>query len=224
MGNLGLGDVAFTQGNLNAIVSQVDGTEICSVRVVDVATGSVLGEAPAHRLLKFGWLPTASLDLTVRCGSALKHLPGMHDQSAHTPKAYAGQVELAYYDPDEMADMNDPWEVADEAGLYISSDKDVAQVAIVDDQIVGALFEAVDHVSVTYSADIAVLPEYQGRGIGSQLADATIDNFREYQADFEDLTMEIDAINPRAVEMLERRGAEVVGQTAHHIEMRMKQE
>jgi GNAT superfamily N-acetyltransferase len=153
----------------------------------------------------------------------LKHLPGQHAQSAHTPKKYGG-AELSYYDPDEMGHMNDPWEVADEAGLYISSDKEVAQVAIEDGQIVGAVFEAVDFPTLSYSADIAVLPEYQGRGIGSQLADAVVDNFREYQADF-DLTMELDAINPMAAEMMERRGAEVVGTGpgVSSILMRMKE-
>jgi GNAT superfamily N-acetyltransferase len=120
-----------------------------------------------------------------------------------------------------MMDLNDPWTVADEAGIYVSSDKEVAQVAIEDGQIVGAVFEAVDFPSLTYSADVAVLPEYQGRGIGSQLVDASVENFRSYQVDF-DITMKIDAVNPMAAEMLERRGAVEVGRTEHHILMRMK--
>jgi ribosomal protein S18 acetylase RimI-like enzyme len=154
---------------------------------------------------------------------SLKHQPGQHAQSTHTPEAYrGGGAQLTYYDPDEMYDKADPWAIADQAGIYISSDKEVAQVALVDDEIVGAVFEAVDYPNMAYSADIAVLPEFQGRGIGSQLADATVENFKDYQAEFPDLTMEIDAVNPIAAEMLERRGAVEVGRTENHILMRMK--
>jgi ribosomal protein S18 acetylase RimI-like enzyme len=154
----------------------------------------------------------------------LKHQPGQHAQATHTPEAYrGGGAQLTYYDPDEMYDKADPWAIADRAGIYISSDKEVAQVALVDDEIVGAVFEAVDYPNMAYSADIAVLPEFQGRGIGSQLADATVENFRDYQAEFEDLTMEVDAVNPMAAEMLERRGAVEVGRTENHILMRMKE-
>lgn len=148
--------------------------------------------------------------------TALKHMSGKHNQKLHGRKSGKSTVdsELVSYDW-EVADEfdGDPYEVASQAGLYISNDKEPVSIAVVDGKIVGALFVASDHYNDEFTADVAVLPEYQGKGIGSKLVDEMMDQYDMNSYDFPEMKFRVDAVNPQMAAMLKKRGFIQTGTT-----------
>jgi GNAT superfamily N-acetyltransferase len=147
--------------------------------------------------------------------------PGRRGGSA-PGKGGSASVGITYYDPDEMYDMGDPYAIADKTGIYVSSDKEISSVAVLDEEIIGAAFTAANINAGEFSFDIVVSPEHQGKGIGSKLLDETLSEFRGLQNEFPSLVIEVDSVNPVAVSMLKKRGAEVTDVAGHHTYMKLE--
>jgi len=123
----------------------------------------------------------------------------------------------------DTEDPNPDWydaayEIANKAGIRILRDKELTAIAIEDDQPVGALFTG--HTGGVYSFDVAVLPEYQGRGIGKALTDEGIQHYRDSFDEESGVVMEIDAVNPKMVEILKKRGFEPAEERGSHTTMK----
>ncbi|KKM24590.1 hypothetical protein LCGC14_1603520, partial [marine sediment metagenome] len=123
-------------------------------------------------------------------------------------------------DPYDLAEQAD--DIAKETGIYISSDKNLTFMAVGEDgKVKGAVYASV--TPEAYSFDTVVDPKSQGQGIGSQLIDQAIGDFRENQEWYPDLVMEIDAVNPLVIPMMEKRGAKITNQVPGHTLMELKE-
>lgn len=132
------------------------------------------------------------------------------------------------YPDEELENMGDPYSVAAEAGLYIGGGKDPEYVAIRDDRIVGASFTSfyIDQSTneAEYSFDVAVLPDYQNKGIGTELINRTIEAFRELQNEIHPSTiMRVDVRSPYALKILLRLGAVIESEHGDSTIVIMKQ-
>ena len=149
---------------------------------------------------------------------ALKHLPGKHPQKSPAGGRGSSNISISYYDPDGMDDVEgDPYEVAQEAGLYISNDKEPTSIALDGNEIVGAVFTSAD--SDEFSFDIAVKPAYQGKKIGTKLLDAAMSESEEFGDVYPDMSIRVDAVNPVMAAMLKKRGFSEVDKTHSGVEM-----
>jgi len=157
--------------------------------------------------------------------------PGKVGGSAPSNK----KIEVLYFDPDyndEGYEENNriieaAYEVANKAGLYISSDKSLEYIAKSGDKVVGAVFTSfyIDNSTnqAEYSFDAAVLPDYQGKGVGSKLVDVGIQEFRNIQdTEFPNTVMIVNVVNPVVIGMLERRGAIIIDEYKPATYMKLK--
>ena len=110
---------------------------------------------------------------------------------------------------------NDPWEVAREAGINILSDKDFTAGYVVDGEFIAVLFSAADNDG--YSFDIAVLPQWQRKGLGTKLLDLAIDDFDQYEEAYgPDFGYKLDVVNSHMVRVLKRRGFVITDKFGGH--------
>ena len=115
--------------------------------------------------------------------------------------------------------VGDPWELANSAGIHISRGKDFSSGFVNDDgELVAALFEEAGRRS--YSFDIAVLPEWQSKGLGVKLLNIALANFGEAQEAYgEDYALELDVVSPVMEGILRRRGFIETGREGGHVIM-----
>lgn len=100
--------------------------------------------------------------------------------------------------------------VAKASGIRVLSHKELSAVAVLRDKVVGALYTSFSGGSFDF--DVAVLPEYQGRGIGRELIDSAIEMYRDYKSELgSELSLDVDITNPVVTEALKRRGFNVIG-------------
>lgn len=117
---------------------------------------------------------------------------------------------------EELEDFEgDPWQIARSVGVRVLSDKDFRAGFQVDGEVVAVLFDAstVDE----YSFDIAVLPEYQNKGLGRKLIELALDQYgeqREYRG--EEFHLSLDVISPVMEALLKRYGFVEVGRERGH--------
>jgi len=100
---------------------------------------------------------------------------------------------------------NDPWALAQSVGITILSDKDLYAVFVDNDEgiVAAALFTSYyDH---KYSFDTVVGKKYQGMGLGSQLIDLAMEEFKWIESDDPEAILELDVVNERIVPFLERK-------------------
>jgi len=124
--------------------------------------------------------------------------------------------EIVSPDSDEIENINlsQAEELATFVGLYISRNKKLTAIALENDSIIGAAWSEMDNEE--FSFDIAVLPEFQGKGIGTELVDMMISIYNEYKYDMPNLKMNIDVINPNMVKILSKKGFTIDKTIAHH--------
>tara|TARA_R110000824_G_scaffold44959_14_gene130486 strand:+ start:537 stop:1526 length:990 start_codon:yes stop_codon:yes gene_type:complete len=112
---------------------------------------------------------------------------------------------------------SDPWAVADAAGINILSHMDFVVGYESDDVLVAALFDSAESGDdECYSFDIAVLPNWQKKGLGNLLMDLAIDKYDELTEPFPDIRFCLDAVNPTAAAMLKKRGFHETGRSGNH--------
>lgn len=102
---------------------------------------------------------------------------------------------------------NQAYQVAESTGIHILRDKEPVVVAIDEGRVVGALFTSL--VGDSFSFDVAVLAEYQGQGVGRQLIDAGMQEYRNLKFDMPEVEMNLDVVNPMLQDVLRRRGLEI---------------
>lgn len=100
----------------------------------------------------------------------------------------------------------DPWLIANNTGIGITSDRSLEFVVLDGNEPVGLAFTAND--GNTFEFDVAVVSTHQGEGIGSALVDACIDMYDSENFD-NDLTLETYVVNPAMRHILSKKGFEV---------------
>ena len=156
---------------------------------------------------------------------SLKHLAGKHPQKSHAGSRGSGiSVTIEGYDSEFPEQDGDPWELADKAGIYVSSDKIPSSVAMDDEgEMLGASFVSEDYSSGEYSMDIVVAKAAQGKGVGTKLLDDVMTSYSNFSYEVEDMgteaTFRVDAVNPQMASMLAKRGFEETGVTPSGVEM-----
>jgi GNAT superfamily N-acetyltransferase len=108
----------------------------------------------------------------------------------------------------------DPWRIVRAVNLGVSSRKEFYAGHLLNGQLVSALFVAPAYADC-FSFDVAVLPEYQSRGLGTDLVDTAIEVFEmyEYSKD-DDFEYCVQVVNPHMKSLLERKGFYVVESTS----------
>lgn len=126
-------------------------------------------------------------------------------------------ADVVLYDPDEDDEGlgEAAWELASRSGIRVLSDKDLKAVAIERDGLVGAMFDSL--VGGQYSFDVVVDRGAQGRGIGSALIDAALEEFDGLRDAGAELSL--DVVNEALVPVLERRGLSVLDREGDHVIM-----
>lgn len=103
--------------------------------------------------------------------------------------------------------------LARQVDIGILRGKELKAVALRGLRVVGALFDEFD--GQEYSFDVVVDPAEQGQGIGGRLMDMGIAEGRMFED--ADGRIVLDAVNPQAVTMLERRGFHVKRRERDHV-------
>ena len=114
----------------------------------------------------------------------------------------------------------DPWVAADQAdqvahksGIRINRDKELTFIALVDDNVIGAVWSSLSNDDPpVFDFDVAVDPAFRGR-VGLQLIDSAIEDLRSHQGEFPGAHARVWVINPKLVRVLENRyGFEIESQ------------
>lgn len=126
-----------------------------------------------------------------------------------------------------MEDL-DPWmsaqqaeTVANRSGIRIARDKELIYVAVVDDNVVGAVWSAWyrddQSDAMVFNFDVAVDPQYRGQAlIGLRLIDSALQEYKYESGTFERSYIRVYVVNPRLVRVLENRyGFETEEQYSH---------
>lgn len=113
---------------------------------------------------------------------------------------------------DEDGNINPEWDdaarvLAKACDLGITSDRELAGVLLYKGKVAGATWTAADEVS--YSFDVALLPNHRGKGIGGYLLDQVLDIPDELTECYENIKHEIYVVNPQMEAMLKARGFEI---------------
>ena len=108
----------------------------------------------------------------------------------------------------------DPWKLAQKAGINILSHKDWKAGYEDKGLLVAALFDYAD--AECYDFDIVVDPAYQKRGLGAKLMDLAISEYKELTDPFPDIQFCLDSVNPVTVRMLKQRGFVETGRERGH--------
>jgi GNAT superfamily N-acetyltransferase len=140
---------------------------------------------------------------------------------AEALKMSAEGLELVFGDDLFELDLvnNDPWSLASKVGVTVLSNKNLlaSYVDLDISRVVAAVFTSFD--AGVFGFDVAVDPVYQGRGLGTELINIAMGEFREMP----DATLELDVINKDLIPFLERTyGLEVTQQDGGHFIMREK--
>jgi GNAT superfamily N-acetyltransferase len=139
----------------------------------------------------------------------IENFEGSEEISIETPFDEDGEI-------DHDAD-NAVRKIARDRNLGITSDRELAFVAKDENgEIVGGAFTSVDQDSYTF--DVVVSKDVEGKGVGSKLLDAVIDPNKTISYEFSEMypnaKIKVDVVNPSMKKMLEKRGfsvEEVIG-------------
>jgi len=96
------------------------------------------------------------------------------------------------------------WDIAKSSPINILRDKNLNSVALVGDEVAGALFDAWNHEE--YSFDVVVSPKFQQRGIGKQLIDIAMEAFRMDSDGYDNPHVKAEVANKNLIPLLTRMG------------------
>lgn len=122
-------------------------------------------------------------------------------------EVYEPEVLFRNEDPDEPGveeDEDAAYQLANKVDLGITRDRDLFAVMKDGDKVIGAIWTAFNDDE--YSFDVAVDPEFQGRGLGSKLTDIALDEANTYKDMSDDVRINVRVTSPREKALLERRG------------------
>ena len=139
---------------------------------------------------------------------------------------FQGKIKIvpAEYSDEEFYDTPgySVWEqalsIANDSGLHISRNKELALIAIDEKEVVhGAVWTSLesddDQDAMVFNFDVAVDKSARGPAkIGPQLIDAALEEFENLKAELDRVYVRVWVINPKLVHYLEyQRGFELVG-------------
>jgi len=105
-----------------------------------------------------------------------------------------------------------PWSI--NSFKYELNHKDtILKVAIFDNKIIGYICIRTI-LDVTHILNIAVLPEFRRRGIGSMLLRVALDELSLVRQDINMVTLEVRESNTAAIKLYEKFGFKVIGKRA----------
>jgi GNAT superfamily N-acetyltransferase len=106
------------------------------------------------------------------------------------------------------------WELAKQSPIRILRDKELNSAAVMNGQVVGALFTAWNQNE--FSFDVVVAPQFQQQGIGKQLIDVAMGEFRWMSDGIEGAYIKADVVNPHLIPLLQRLGFVMQQQAGGH--------
>jgi ribosomal protein S18 acetylase RimI-like enzyme len=137
-------------------------------------------------------------------------------------REFSGEFEIVPWTDEDYDTTYDPWVAADQAdavasksGIRISSDKELASIALVGDDVVGAVWTSLTNDEPpVFDFDVAVDPDFRGTSrVGLKLIDSAVEDLRSHQGDFHGTSIRVWVINPKLVRVLENRyGFEIESQ------------
>lgn len=121
-------------------------------------------------------------------------------------------VEIIYVGAEDDGDNDEniskyqeqAWHIAKSSPINILSDKNLNSVAVINDEVAGALFDAWNQER--YSFDVVVLPKFQQSGIGKKLIDTAMKTFRMDSEGYEDAYIKAEVANKNLIPFLTRVG------------------
>ena len=110
-------------------------------------------------------------------------------------------------DVDESAIMDRVYELSNSSEINVLRDKQIACIAISDNQeVLGVAFTS-ENPPGSWSFDVIVDPMFRGTGVGNDLLDRVIDPPSDFEDAYGDnLNVYADVVNPIMKQMLEKRG------------------
>lgn len=145
--------------------------------------------------------------------SRIKNMMGLTENIQIKPISF----DNPYDDEDEDFDVYDASDQADKiakiGGINILRGKELSYVATIQNQVVGALW--IETSNNEFSFDVAVDPNFQGKGIGEKLVKIAISEFDNYNIDG-DLTYKIDVTNPIMEKLLTKFGFHIINKIPGH--------
>lgn len=126
---------------------------------------------------------------------------------------------LTVYMGDEEHEFSDSLYHADtlarDCGIYVSRQKELAcGICTEEGELVAAVWVSCDEEE--YAFDLAVKPEYQGKGIARVLLNEFIEPSYDLQEIYPDAVPKVDVVNPLLAHALHRRGFAVVENEPGH--------
>lgn len=128
----------------------------------------------------------------------------------------SGDVEYVSPEKTDVDYYNDLNRIEIESGIYVYSWKHLSVLAIKNGKCVGAMYEGIIHN--TFSFDVIVDKKERKQGIGAELIDIGITNYKEI-AD-SGIELELKVVNAHLIPHLEKRGLKIVEKTGQHILMK----
>lgn len=134
---------------------------------------------------------------------------------------FQGTVNIMQWD--EYADNYDPWitleqaeNVTEKAGIRPNSNKELLFMAMVNDDVVGAVWYSFEHnndddEAVTFDEwnvfdfDVAADPEFRSRRVGIQLIEAALEEYHSLKSEHPQTLVNVHVINPRLIGVLENK-------------------
>lgn len=110
-------------------------------------------------------------------------------------------------------------ELENKSGIRILRGKDLSVIAFLEEEgkIIGVLYT--EFSDGKYSFDVIVDEKFRGKGIGRELMDIGIREYQNLKNEFDNVELEVDAVNPKVVEYLKTKGLKIKKEIEGHIIM-----
>jgi len=110
-------------------------------------------------------------------------------------------------------------ELENKSGIRILRGKDLSVIAFLEEEgkIIGVLYT--EFSDGKYSFDVIVDEKFRGKGIGRELMDIGIREYQTLKNEFDNVELEVDAVNPKVVEYLKTKGLKIKKEIEGHIIM-----
>lgn len=131
---------------------------------------------------------------------------------AFEPTIFMSSAEGGGWDDEEESsgisseDEAAAYALAKKVDLGITRGREILAVMKDKDRVIGAAWKEYD--GEEYSFDVAVDPDYQGKGLGSKLTDIALDEAEIY-SDMDNFRINVRVTSPKEKALLERRGLSV---------------
>jgi len=109
----------------------------------------------------------------------------------------------------ERISFTTPWDI-NSFRYELQHDDTILKVATFDNKIIGYVCVRTI-LDVTHILNIAVLPEFRRRGIGSMLLEDALQELKRLRADINIITLEVRESNTAAIKLYEKFGFKIMG-------------